>query len=1307
MRRLATVLLGSPVLVAGLFTGATAGCGAHDGGSSSSESASEFASEFASESSPDAALGTRATPAAQRLRQARALARPEPRFRDALGEDAPATEPTDATDATDARKPAARLRVTREAFTSEGFDEAARGSASAFGARVPAQADGALEVRHGEASVTLRIDGARPAHGEFVDGEAVFPDAHASTDLLIASTPARVEAFWLLRDAAAPTRFTLAMSLRGLTAQLDEQGVRFADAAGAVKLRMPRPAAIDSNGVRRDAALTLDGDRLTIALDTRDLAFPILLDPALEQVAWTDLGPDVPVWPPPGGIGHQRITYPGGLQREGGSARATGTGLVYLFGGSQVFFTGGSSGSVSMVNPLATGLFEFNGTGWVASAGGGFTDPLQQTDPAYGPIDRVCDIAWDPVRSKLVLFGGYTLGASVPHLGIYEYDPTAKVWAKACLDGSACYNTVPAVNTATSPSPPSAVWAFGKAVVVHQSGTYWWDPATKTLKPFGATPDLKRAGAGLAFDANRNRLIAYGDTTGLSDTWESDGTTWTKSPAVGPIGLRDPQLTYHAGRKRVVLWNASFSTGGLWEWDGATWTSVPVAGTGISLRPNAAVTYEPKSGKLVLMGGGDLGNFNASSCFGNVLATPYDNNSDLRGCARVDTWTGVLLGGACTTAADCTGGATCVDGVCCATPCAGSCQTCNSAAAPGTCTTVKSAEDVGTCATTSACDATGVCRKNQGQTCTLGTDCLTGNCVDGYCCDTACPGACDACNLAGTVGTCKPLTKGSTGTGCGNYTCTGTSATCATTCAADADCAPQAYCSATGACVPVAAKGTACARDRQCGSGVCVDGVCCDSACAGTCDVCATSLGASADGTCTILAKTATPAACGAARCSGTSSACGATCTVDGDCSASGYCNAGSCAPLRKKGESCDRATQCGGGLSCADSVCCNAACDGACQACSALNKESGAASGECGPAKDGTNPRALCAKSAVTSCGSSGFCNATGACAVYSAGTPCGPTGSTSCDGDTVKGQTCDGLGVCVLDAAGTPCSPSKCSGGACKSSCSTDADCAADGYCTAGTCKKRAAPGAKCGIDAQCGSGFCADGVCCNARCDGTCEACDQAGTGGTCTAVTGKPRLGHPACAAGEPGNPCSAAACDGVERASCAKKAGAEVACRKGSCEADVESLPTTCDGSGACPTAQTRPCQPFACGADACNKSCGADKDCKAGFVCDVATGACAAGDKCLGSVVTHVDGTTTDCAPYVCESSGRCKTTCAATTDCVSPKLCNDGTCIDPVEAQATQQGGCATSPGGARSGGALLFVVALASAFRRRRRHG
>lgn len=223
----------------------------------------------------------------------------------------------------------------------------------------------------------------------------------------------------------------------------------------------------------------------------------------------------------------------------------------------------------------------------------------------------------------------------------------------------------------------------------------------------------------------------------------------------------------------------------------------------------------------------------------------------------------------------------------------------------------------------------------------------------------------------------------------------------------------------------------------------------------------------------------------------------------------------------------------------------------------------------------------------------------------------------------------------------------------------------------------------------------------MCCNARCDGSCEACDQAGTEGTCTAVTGKPRLGHPACAGGDPSDPCSASACDGANRTSCAKKAGAEVTCRAGSCEGGVESLPTTCDGSGKCPVAETRPCQPFACGTDACKKTCVDAADCKTGFVCNTATGACTLGDRCSGSVVTKVDGTTVDCAPYVCESSGKCKSSCATTSECVAGKICNGTACIDAVDTTVDEGGGCAASPRHAQGG--LLCGLMLAGLIRRR----
>lgn len=57
----------------------------------------------------------------------------------------------------------------------------------------------------------------------------------------------------------------------------------------------------------------------------------------------------------------------------------------------------------------------------------------------------------------------------------------------------------------------------------------------------------------------------------------------------------------------------------------------------------------------------------------------------------------------------------------------------------------------------------------------------------------------------------------------------------------------------------------------------------------------------------------------------------------------------------------------------------------------------------------------------------------------------------------------------------------------------------------------------GTACGDQGECKSGFCVDGVCCNSTCDGQCNACDVAGSAGTCSPVIGAaPHGSRPQCA-----------------------------------------------------------------------------------------------------------------------------------------------------------------------------------------------
>ena len=102
------------------------------------------------------------------------------------------------------------------------------------------------------------------------------------------------------------------------------------------------------------------------------------------------------------------------------------------------------------------------------------------------------------------------------HRGVYEYDPTAGAWTKVCLDDTACASSAPVV--AAVPSSPSAVYAFGRSIVLTDAGTFEWDPAAKVLKTFGSTPTYKRTSTALNLNPDHNHIISYSNNTPTTKT---------------------------------------------------------------------------------------------------------------------------------------------------------------------------------------------------------------------------------------------------------------------------------------------------------------------------------------------------------------------------------------------------------------------------------------------------------------------------------------------------------------------------------------------------------------------------------------------------------------------------------------------------------------------------------------------------------------------------------------------------------------------------------------------------------------------
>lgn len=230
---------------------------------------------------------------------------------------------------------------------------------------------------------------------------------------------------------------------------------------------------------------------------------------------------------------------------------------------------------------------------------------------------------------------------------------------------------------------------------------------------------------------------------------------------------------------------------------------------------------------------------------------------------------------------------------------------------------------------------------------------------------------------------------------------------------------------------------------------------------------------------------------------------CPTKCTVGQSCFQGLDCVTGVCDPAVQKcvekatGAPCISAAECASGH-CVDDICCDTACDGVCEACSAP-KKGGGLDGVCKPVADATDPDNDCSEEPVTTCQQTGFCKA-GACAKYPAGTTCQPAG---CSGPSTLSQpaVCDGLGACQPPVQ-VDCTPYACAFDACKALCASNGDCASTAYCAVSACVPKKPLGQACASSAECGSGNCADGVCCNSACSGVCQACNLSGKVGTCS-------------------------------------------------------------------------------------------------------------------------------------------------------------------------------------------------------------
>jgi hypothetical protein len=135
--------------------------------------------------------------------------------------------------------------------------------------------------------------------------------------------------------------------------------------------------------------------------------------------------------------------------------------------------------------------------------------------------------------------------------------------------------------------------------------TWEWDGVSWTQRMVVGPP----YGGALAYDAARGVTVLVGCEYKAStlETWEWDGTTWTQRMVTGPPGRYGHVVAYHAGREVIVLFGGANAEcfpcplSDTWEWDGTSWTRVTIDGP--YRRKAHAMAYNESAGAIVLFGG--------------------------------------------------------------------------------------------------------------------------------------------------------------------------------------------------------------------------------------------------------------------------------------------------------------------------------------------------------------------------------------------------------------------------------------------------------------------------------------------------------------------------------------------------------------------------------------------------------------------------------------------------------------------------------------------------------------------------------
>lgn len=235
-------------------------------------------------------------------------------------------------------------------------------------------------------------------------------------------------------------------------------------------------------------------------------------------------------------------------------------------------------------------------------------------------------MAYDPIRQKMVIYGGYD-GVSVGST-TWEYDGVT--WVARTLPGPG-----PRQRHAMAFDPERGVMVLfgGNNTGTTFLGDTWTYNGIAWTLASNSGPSSRRYPA-MAFDPTSGRMLLYGGVGGsgngqcLRDTWAWNGSAWTSLSVDSPLALELAAMAWDPHSHRMLLigggCGTSFSKSAA-EWTGQEW----LASSGAPSRTSMALVFYPASDSLVTFGG-------VTTSFSGTVSYYNDFTAFSPACVRVE-----------------------------------------------------------------------------------------------------------------------------------------------------------------------------------------------------------------------------------------------------------------------------------------------------------------------------------------------------------------------------------------------------------------------------------------------------------------------------------------------------------------------------------------------------------------------------------------------------------------------------------------------------------------------------------------------